>query len=283
MVKQPADVTLSGQFANCTMIPLRDNIPSRTTPVVNYTMIGLCALVFLGQLRDESDGRAELVEQYGMIPVRVFHPDEPILIEEQVQVGMQVQVQSREIARPPFTPWLTLLTCIFLHGGWMHFLGNVWVLYIFGDNVEDRIGHLGYFLFYVFCGLMASGAHLAFNAGSSIPTIGASGAIAGVMGAYFVLYPHARVMTLVPIIYLIQIIELPAPVFLGIWFLLQMFQGTIATIGSITSGLPTGGVAWWAHIGGFAAGAAIAYALRAVGETRPAVEERRHRYPRQYR
>jgi len=265
------------------MIPLRDNIPSRTTPVVNYAMIALCGLAFVGQLRDESDGRAELVEQYGMIPLRVFHPDEPIVMEEQVLVGGQVRVQQREIAAPPFTPWLTLLTCIFLHGGWMHFLGNVWVLYIFGDNVEDRIGHLGYFLFYVFCGLMASAAHLAFNSGSPIPTIGASGAIAGVMGAYFVLYPHGRVLTLIPIIYLIQIIELPAPLFLGIWFALQFFQGTIAAIGSVTSGLPTGGVAWWAHIGGFAAGAAIAYGLRAVGETRPPVEATREPYPRRFR
>ncbi len=254
------------------MIPLRDNIPSRTTPVVNYTMIGLCALAFVGQLRDETDGRADLIERYGMIPVRVFQPDEPIAIEEQQQVGGQVQIQQREIAAPPFTPWLTLLTCIFLHGGWMHFLGNVWILYIFGDNVEDRIGHLGYFVFYLFCGLMASGAHLAFNSGSPIPTIGASGAIAGVMGAYFVLYPHARVVTLIPIIFLIQIIELPAPLFLGIWFLMQFFEGTIDAIGSITSGLPTGGVAWWAHIGGFVAGSVIAFGLRSVGETRPPVE-----------
>ncbi|MDP6722576.1 MAG: rhomboid family intramembrane serine protease, partial [Pirellulaceae bacterium] len=145
---------------------------------------------------------------------------------------------------------------------------------IFGDNVEDRIGHLGYFVFYLFCGLMASGAHLAFNSGSPIPTIGASGAIAGVMGAYFVLYPHARVVTLIPIIFLIQIIELPAPLFLGIWFLMQFFQGTIDAIGSITSGLPTGGVAWWAHIGGFVAGSVIAFGLRSVGETRPPVETR---------
>jgi membrane associated rhomboid family serine protease len=262
------------------MIPLRDNIPSRTVPVVNYAMIGLCALAFIAQLRDESDGRADLVEQFGMIPQRVFHPTEPILIQEQVQNGSQVRQQSREITPPPFTPWLTLLTCIFLHGGWMHFLGNVWILYIFGDNVEDRIGHFGYFLFYIFCGLIASGAHLAFNSSSPIPTIGASGAIAGVMGAYFLFYPHARVVTLIPIIYLIQIIELPAPVFLGIWFLLQFFQGTIAAIGSVTSGLPTGGVAWWAHIGGFAAGCAIAYALRAVGETSPPVEARRDPAPR---
>jgi len=265
------------------MIPLRDNIPSRTIPVVNYAMIGLCALTFIGQLLDESDGRADLVEKFGMIPQRVFHGDEPIVIEEQVSDGVRVRVQQREIESPPFTPWLTLLTCVFLHGGWMHFLGNVWILYIFGDNVEDRIGHFGYFLFYIFCGLIASGAHLAFNAGSPIPTIGASGAIAGVMGAYFLFYPHARVLTLIPIVFFIQIIELPAPLFLGIWFLMQFFQGTIAAIGSITSGLPTGGVAWWAHIGGFAAGCAIAFALRAVGETRSPPEGTRDYHPRSRR
>ncbi len=257
------------------MIPLRDNIPSRTVPVVNYTMIGLCAVVFLAQLADESDGRAELVERYGMVPMRVMQPGEPVQIQEVIQEGQQVRQITREILSPPFTPWLTLLTCIFLHGGWMHFLGNVWILFIFGDNVEDRIGHLGYLMFYLACGLIASGAHLLFNFNSPIPTIGASGAIAGVMGSYFLLYPHGRVLTLIPIVFLIQIIELPAPVFLGIWFLLQFFQGTIAAIGSVTSGLPTGGVAWWAHIGGFAAGFAITYVLRAVGETTTPVEARR--------
>src|SRR5690606_5683097 len=127
-------------------------------------------------------------------------------------------------------------------GGWLHLLGNMWFLYIFGDNVEDRLGHVGYLLFYLGAGVIASGVHLVTNSSSMIPTVGASGAIAGVMGGYFVLYPHSRVLTLVPIFIFIHIMVIPAPVFLGIWFLLQFFQGTFS-LGAVQAG----GVAWWAH------------------------------------
>jgi membrane associated rhomboid family serine protease len=164
----------------------------------------------------------------------------------------------------------------------MHFLGNAWVLFIFGDNVEDRMGHACYLIFYLACGILASAAHLFVNPSSTTPTIGASGAIAGVMGAYMLLYPHALVVSLVPIFFFIQIMTLPAPLYLGIWFLLQFFQGTLA----ITS-TQAGGVAWWAHIGGFAVGFVVVAILRAIGETRPPVQERRysdhvemHRYRR---
>jgi membrane associated rhomboid family serine protease len=270
------------------MIPLKDNIPSRTPPLVNYAIIGMCAVAFLLQLGTQREGRDPLVEQFGMIPRRVLNPDEPVAVREPAifvdAYGRPVVAeQERELAPPPFSPWLTLLSCIFLHGGWMHFLGNMWFLYIFGDNVEDRLGHVAYLLFYLFCGVGASAAHLATNSGSSIPTIGASGAIAGVMGAYFLLYPRATVISLIPIFVFIEIVVLPAPVFLGIWFLLQFFQGTL----SITS-TETGGVAWWAHIGGFVVGWLVAAFLRLVGETSPPVEERRprsdhtmmYRYPR---
>lgn len=251
------------------MIPLRDNIPARTTPIVNYTLIGICTLVFLMQLADESNRRAGLIERFGMIPARVLNPDQP--------VRMQVQVQDRfgrrfvrpvEMASPPVSPWITLVTCVFLHGGWLHFLGNMWFLFIFGDNVEDRVGHLGYLLFYLFCGVFASVAHLVFNAASVVPTIGASGAIAGVMGAYFLLYPHAKVLSLLPIFFFIHILVVPAPVFLGVWFLLQFLQGTVST----ASGIEAGGVAWWSHIGGFVVGFAIAAILKSTGETRPPVQ-----------
>lgn len=258
------------------MIPLRDNIPSRTAPVINYAMIAACTLVFLAQLADQADGDAELVERLGMIPARVVQPDERIERSERVAVvdrsGRVVQVveRSRELAAAPVHPWLTLLTCIFLHGGWMHFLGNMWFLFIFGDNVEDRIGHVGYLLFYLLSGVAASGAHLLSDPSSQVPTIGVSGAIASVMGAYCLLYPRAQVVSLIPIIVIIQIVVLPAPIFLGIWFALQFFQG----LGSITS-LQATGVAWWAHIGGFAVGFLAAAALRAFGETRPPVETRR--------
>jgi membrane associated rhomboid family serine protease len=142
-------------------------------------------------------------------------------------------------------------TSMFLHGGWLHLLGNMLYLYIFGDNVEDALGHVRYLLFYLACGVAASVTHLALNLDSVVPTVGASGAIAGVLGAYFLLYPKAKVLTLLPIFIFIQIVEIPAFLFLGFWFLLQFISGTVASASQ-----NAGGVAWWAHIGGFAAGAA---------------------------
>jgi membrane associated rhomboid family serine protease len=242
------------------MIPLRDNIRSDTTPVVNYLIIAVCGLAFLFQLADQTDGQDHLVESLGMIPERVFHPEEPITIRKPVLVRTQFGLEQREVewqaAEPPFSPWFTLFTCMFLHGGWMHFLGNMWFLHIFGDNVEARFGHFGYLAMYLGCGVASSAAHLTANASSTMPTIGASGAIAGVMGAYLWLYPRATVLTLVPIFFFIQIIVIPAPVFLVIWFALQFFQGAF----SITAH-ESGGVAWWAHVGGFAAGFAVAWFL----------------------
>jgi membrane associated rhomboid family serine protease len=264
------------------MIPLKDNIPSRTVPWISYLIIVVCGVTFADQLLTQAQQGDPIVERLGMIPKRVFHPDEPVVMQEKVAVVdrfgqvLEVREVSRELAAPGFSPWWTMLTCIFLHGGWMHFLGNMWFLYIFGDNVEDRLGHVAFLLFYLFCGVGASLAHLLTNADSSIPTIGASGAIAGVMGAYFLLYPKASVLTLVPIFFFVQIIVVPAPVFLGIWFVLQSLQGML----SVTS-VEAGGVAWWAHIGGFALGWLVAAALRRVGETAPPVEQRRtvHRAP----
>ena len=242
------------------MIPLHDNIRSDTTPVVNYLLIAVCGLAFLIQLADQSDGQDHLVEGLGMIPERVFHPDEPITISRQVQVRTDFGIEKRddvhEAAESPFSPWFTLLTCTFLHGGWMHFLGNMWFLHIFGDNVEARFGHSKYLVFYLACGVASSAAHLAANASSTMPTIGASGAIAGVMGAYLWLYPRATVLTLVPIVFFVQIMVIPAPVFLVIWFAMQFFQGAF----SITAH-ESGGVAWWAHVGGFAAGFLVAWLL----------------------
>lgn len=256
------------------MIPLKDNIPSRSLPLVNYGLIGTCGLVFAIQLLAANSPESRIEERYGMIPVRVLHPQAKVSIAEEVPVdtGFQVLIRTvrREAARPPFHPALTLLTCIFLHGGWMHFIGNVWVLYIFGDNVEDRFGHLGYLIFYLASGVAASATQLIAGPGSAIPTIGASGAIAGVMGAYMLLYPHAMVVSLLPLFYFMEVVVLPAPVFLGIWFVLQFFQGAI----SITS-TQTGGVAWWAHIGGFAVGFAVAAVLRTLHQIRPPVLETR--------
>lgn len=252
------------------MFPLRDNIPSRGIPVVNYLVMALCGGAFLLQLADGSDHRDQLVEAYGMVPARLLNPGEPILVKEMVVYrtpdGLMKGERERPMEAPALNPWLTLFTCMFLHGGWMHFIGNMWFLYIFGDNVEDRFGHAGYLLLYLGCGLFAGVAHLVTNAHSTMPTIGASGAIAGVMGAYLVLYPRAMVVTLIPIFFL-QIVVLPAPLFLGIWFLLQLVQGAFTF-----TAVESGGVAWWAHIGGFAAGAGIAWFLEVTRQIRPPVE-----------
>jgi len=255
------------------MIPLRDNIPSRTFPIVNYLMIAICGVVFFAQLADQTDGQDHLVEAYGLIPARVFHPDQQIEVPREVLVrgrfGPEREILIHEAANPPFDPWFTLFTCIFLHGGWMHFLGNMWFLHIFGDNVEDRFGHFGYLILYLGCGVAASAAHLAFNASSTMPTIGASGAIAGIMGAYLFLYPHAQVLTLVPMIVLWPIFVVPAPVFLVFWFVLQFFQGAF----SVTAH-EAGGVAWWAHVGGFAAGFVVAWLLGRTHNLNPPVAAR---------
>ena len=251
------------------MIPLRDNIPSRSIPVVNYLMIAACAVAFVFQLQDQKDGQADLIEQYGMIPAQISNPGQPVTVRDIRPVRIRGQIRLAEIERqlppPVIPPVLTMLTCVFLHGGWMHFLGNMWSLWIFGDNVEDRFGHFGYLLFYLGCGVAASVTHFASMPDSAMPTIGASGAIAGVMGAYLVLYPRATVLSLVPIFYFIQVIVLPAPIFLGIWFLMQLLQGMSAN---------ASGVAWWAHIGGFVMGAAIAALLGRAHTLRPPVGER---------
>jgi membrane associated rhomboid family serine protease len=269
------------------MIPLRDNIPSRTFPFVNYGLIAICTIVFLGQVMTGGPGDIGLIEEYGMIPARVTDPDRPISIPEYKRVqtprGIAIVEDERPAAPSAVAPLLTLLTCVFLHGGWMHFLGNMWFLHIFGDNVEDRFGHVGYLLFYLLAGLAASFVHLASDPSSPIPTIGASGAIAGVMGGYMLLYPKSQVLTIIPIVIFLQIITVPAPVFLGIWFVLQFFQGTFGA---------AEGVAWWAHIGGFAFGAIVAWVLNKTHFARPPVQERirpedgrfrrypvRHRHP----
>ena len=217
------------------MIPLRDTIPSRTFPFVNYALIGVNVLVFLFEVA-LGPRLEQFVHVFGVVPDRVI----------------AIFTQA-----PQHIPWAVIpfLTSMFLHGGWLHLLGNMLYLYIFGDNVEDVLGHFRYLAFYILSGVAASLVHLGANASSQIPTVGASGAIAGVMGAYFILFPHSRVVTLLPIFFFIQIVEIPAVVFLGIWFLIQFLTGSFqsAAAGDV------GGVAWWAHIGGFAVG--IGYGL----------------------
>lgn len=203
------------------MIPLRDIIPSRTVPFVTVTIIVVNALVFLFELSLPERNLRVFMAMYGVIPA------------------------SLDLA--------SLFTSMFLHGGWMHVLGNMLYLWIFGDNVEDRVGHGRFVVFYLMCGLAASVAQIAAHPASRVPMVGASGAIAGVMGAYFVLFPRSRVLTLVPLFIVWEIIEIPAIFFLAFWFLIQFLSG----LGSL--GAPTvqdvGGVAFWAHVAGFVAGA----------------------------
>ena len=237
------------------MIPLQDSIKCNTTPFVNYVIIAITALVFWGQLREPEEDQT-LVENYAMIPARVRDRDAkveiPTYAERDRRTG-EVIIHKKELGPPAIPPVFTLLTCIFLHGGWMHFLGNMWFLMIFGDNVEDRLGHFGYAVFYLAAGVAASAVHLVTDPGSTVPTIGASGAIAGVMGAYFYWFRHSYVRALVPLGYFTQLMDIPAPVFLGIWFVMQLVPG----LGAITGGASEG-VAWWAHIGGFIVGGLVA-------------------------
>ncbi len=214
------------------MIPLRDTIPSRTIPFVNYAIIAANALVFLFEL---SLGRYldDFVFQFGIVPIRFVEA-----------------VQTTHIDASVIFP---LFSSMFLHGGFWHLVGNMLFLYIFGDNVEDRFGHGRYLFFYVLSGLAAAFTQVFINPLSEVPMVGASGAIAGVLGAYVLLYPNAKVVTLIPIFFFVQIAELPAFIFLGFWFLMQFFSGFM----SLGVGADAGGVAWWAHIGGFACGALL--------------------------
>ena len=206
------------------MIPIRDTIPSKNYPVVNNCIIGINVVLYLVQMAQGPDLN-RFVYIYGLVPARYSIPQ----ITSYFTTGQQ---------------FFSLLSFMFLHGGFWHLLGNMWSLYIFGDNVEDRLGPLRYIVFYLLCGITSGLSHLIFNLNSNIPTIGASGAIAGVMGAYLILHPKAKILTLIPIIFIPWFIEIPAFFFLGFWFVLQ-FINAAGSHGSI------GGIAWWAHIGGF--------------------------------
>ena len=209
------------------MIPLRDVIPSRTTPYITITIISLNALAWLFEVSLPHEILNEFLTVYGVVPGDFSPP--------------------------------TLITSMFLHGSWSHVIGNMWYLWIFGDNVEDRVGHGRFIVFYLLCGIAAALGQVAVDPNSMLPTIGASGAIAGVMGAYFVLYPHSRVLTLIPWWFL-QIVELPAIALLGFWFLMQLFSaGAIAVTANTHGG---GGVAFAAHVVGFVAGMGGVFVFR---------------------
>ena len=201
------------------MIPLRDVIPSRTTPYITVTIIVLNAVAWFFELSMGERQLTEFLYFYGVVPAAFS--------------------------------WPTLITSMFLHGSWSHVIGNMWYLWIFGDNVEDRVGHGRFIVFYLLCGIAAALGQVAMEPNSMLPTIGASGAIAGVMGAYFVLYPQSRVLTLIPFIWL-QVVELPAVILLGFWFLMQIFSA--GTIAMTAASHGSGGVAFAAHVAGFVMG-----------------------------
>ncbi len=256
------------------MFPLHDDILPRTFPWVTYMIIGLCTVAYVIQTQQGPDD-TQFIETWGMIPARVMTDDveeSEMMVERptivQTNLGPQIVNQVRPLVPAAFSDWATLISCMFLHGGLMHFAGNMWFLHIFGDNVEDRFGHLLYATLYICAGVIAGLAHLISDPASLIPTIGASGAIAGVMGAYILLYPKAMVETIIPLPILFTSFAVPAPIFLGIWFLMQLFQGASADTTS-------GGVAWWAHIGGFVAGMAAAGFLMITHLANPPVEEHR--------
>lgn len=208
------------------MIPLRDTNPSKTVPFINYILIAINCIVFLFELTF-GERLDELFQVVALVPASFLSHLGPM-----------------EIA--------TIYTSMFLHGGWMHLISNMWALFIFGDNIEDRLGHFKYLLFYLLCGTAAALTQVFMSAGSMIPTVGASGAIAGVLGGYILLFPHARVVGLLPLGYLTRMVEVPALVYLGFWFGTQFFTGVASLGAPVEDG--GGGIAWWAHIGGFAAG-----------------------------
>jgi len=225
------------------MIPLRDTTKSKTIPFVNYIFIATCGLVFLyeNSLGEYLDA---FFHRFAVIPSDVagvvFRHDSSLRA-----------ILSR-VAHAGIGTLLPLVTSMFLHGGWMHLIGNMLYLYIFGDNVEDRLGHLGYLFFYLLAGIGASLTEVYFQQHSPVPLIGASGAIAGVLGAYFILYPRAKITTLIPLFVFFPVVELSAFFFLGFWFIMQFINGSLASGAGAA-----GGVAWWAHAGGFIAGAAL--------------------------
>lgn len=203
------------------MIPIKDTIPSREPPIVTKLLIAVNTIIFIFQ--------AILPENHLMIFIYKF-----ALIPTKLKGN-----------------YINLITSTFLHGSWLHLLGNMWSLWLYGDNVEDSMGHFRFLIFYLLCGAIAGYTHVLFNMQSSLPTIGASGAVAGIMGAYFVLYPHAKIITLVPTFFFLPMFfPIPAFVFLFFWFLSQVFSGTVNWF----VGSAAGGVAWWGHIGGFIAG-----------------------------
>ncbi len=230
------------------MIPIRDTIPRQHFPFAVWALIAVNVYVFIRELALPPDSTEQFIYLFGLVPARFTHPDWA------ARVGF------------PHTYW-PFFSTMFLHGGWLHIIGNMWVLWIFGDNVEDRMGPLRFLIFYLLCGLAAGVVHVLTNPRSQVPAVGASGAIAGVMAAYLVLFPRARIVAMFPILFYPVFFQVPAFIYLGFWILTQFFSGTLA----IATHREVSGIAWWAHVGGFGAGILTFALFLRPRQTRPAV------------
>lgn len=234
------------------MFPLKDNIQAKTFPLINIGLILINIIFFMYQMSNGSKAN-QFIFEFGFIPSRFF--------AQQAEGWLSL------------SGFLPVFSSMFLHANLIHLISNMWMLWIFGDNVEDCMGHGRYLLFFIICGVASIAAQAIANPQSAIPMIGASGAISGVLGAYFLTYPNARILTLLPIFILIYLIELPAYFFLGFWFIMQFVQGSLYSLNSEqTAG---GGVAWWAHVGGFAAGVMLLQVFRCKDWQRPAIQSKK--------
>lgn len=225
------------------MIPLKDETPRRSVPVVTLLLIAANVAVFLYEISLSSHAQDLLIRTYGLVPQRIQY----------ALAGIHGVTYAQAFA--------PLFTCMFLHAGWLHIIGNMWFLWIFGANVEDRFGSFVYLLVYLVCGIGSGISQVMFSWGSPIPSIGASGAISGVLGAYLLFFPASRILTLIPLFIIWFTARIPAFVFILLWFAAQFLSG-LSSLGTASS---VGGVAWWAHVGGFVLGALIALETRAAG------------------
>ncbi len=228
------------------MIPLRDNVPSRSLPLINWVLIALNVVIFIHQTTLKPHALQVFISTYGMVPAH--------------------------LSLTHISTWIPLVTAMFLHGGWFHLISNMWVLFIFGDNIEDRMGHSSYAVFYMLGGIFANLLQAMIIPKSLVPSIGASGAIAAVLGGYFLLFPRARIVSLIPIFIYPWIVEISAFIFLGFWFVSQLYSGFQSL--SMPGGANVGGVAWWAHVGGFVFGMATVYLF--ARRPRPEADFNRH-------
>ena len=220
------------------MIPLKDMTPRRSFPLMTLLLIAANIAVFIHQISLPPRAADAFIMTYGLIPAKI---------------SMALAGRHYTLAQA----LVPLLTCMFLHGGWLHIIGNMWFLWIFGANVEDRLGALPFLLFYLVCGIGSGVTQAAFSWGSKIPSLGASGAISGVLGAYIIFFPGSRILTLIPLFIIFFTARIPAVIFIGLWFLVQFLSG-LGSMGAVNSG----GVAWWAHVGGFLMGMILALGLK---------------------